>query len=262
VKPQPHGRYCHNYRTLGLPRPWLNSMPPRVPITWEAYARAAGSALGCPRIPTRGHTARLVGGFHTGNGEQHWIMPSPDPIDVHVGLRIRQRRVLLGMSMETLGAAVGLSFQMVQKYEVGINSIAASRLVDVAKALDVPPSFFFDGPSPKGQGGVVHTRNLRAGPRILGDSKSDGEGEYCRDDPGNCHNTSIAPPRCLSAKACAPCGPKPLGAGTGVKVTGGRELTHAPRIDHNGSRAVSFRLCVPKIGFGVDAGNERGKLGA
>ena len=73
-------------------------------------------------------------------------MPSPDPIDVHVGLRIRQRRVLLGMSMETLGAAVGLSFQMVQKYEVGINSIAASRLVDVAKALDVPPSFFFESP--------------------------------------------------------------------------------------------------------------------
>ena len=110
---------------------------------------AAGPALGCPRIPTRGHTARLVGGFHTGNGEQHWIMPSPDPIDVHVGLRIRQRRVLLGMSMETLGAAVGLSFQMVQKYEVGINSIAASRLVDVAKALDVPPSFFFEGPRPR-----------------------------------------------------------------------------------------------------------------
>ena len=132
-------------------------MPPRVPITWEADARAAGPALGCPRIPTRGHTARLVGGFHTGNGEQHWIMPSPDPIDVHVGLRIRQRRALLGMSMETLGAAVGLSFQMIQKYEVGINSIAASRLVEVAKALDVPPSFFFDGPRPRAKV-ALHTR--------------------------------------------------------------------------------------------------------
>ena len=84
-------------------------------------------------------------------------MASPDPIDVHVGLRIRQRRVLLGMSMETLGAAVGLSFQMVQKYEVGINSIAASRLVEVAKALDVPPSFFFDGPRPRAKV-ALHTR--------------------------------------------------------------------------------------------------------
>jgi transcriptional regulator with XRE-family HTH domain len=85
-------------------------------------------------------------------------MPSPDPIDVHVGLRIRQRRVLLGMSMETLGAAVGLSFQMVQKYEVGINSIAASRLVEVAKALDVPPSFFFEGPHPRAKDDSLYTR--------------------------------------------------------------------------------------------------------
>ena len=50
------------------------------------------------------------------------------------------------MTQETLGAAIGLSFQMVQKYEIGINSVPASRLVEVAKALDVPPSFFFEGP--------------------------------------------------------------------------------------------------------------------
>jgi transcriptional regulator with XRE-family HTH domain len=72
-------------------------------------------------------------------------MPSPHPIDVHVGLRIRQRRRLLGMRQETLGAAVGLSFQMVHKYEIGSNSVPASRLFEVAKALDVPPSFFFEG---------------------------------------------------------------------------------------------------------------------
>jgi transcriptional regulator with XRE-family HTH domain len=71
-------------------------------------------------------------------------MSSPHSIDVHVGLRIRQRRILLGITQERLGAAVGLSFQMVQKYEVGINSIPASRLVEVAKALGVPPSFFFE----------------------------------------------------------------------------------------------------------------------
>ena len=76
-------------------------------------------------------------------------MPSPHSIDVHVGLRIRQRRILLGMTQERLGAAVGLSFQIVQKYEVGINSISASRLVEVAKALDVPPSFFFEGSRPR-----------------------------------------------------------------------------------------------------------------
>jgi transcriptional regulator with XRE-family HTH domain len=73
-------------------------------------------------------------------------MPSPHPIDVHVGLRIRHRRRFLGMRQETLGAAVGLSFQMVQKYEIGSNSVPASRLFEVAKALDVQPSFFFEGP--------------------------------------------------------------------------------------------------------------------
>jgi transcriptional regulator with XRE-family HTH domain len=50
------------------------------------------------------------------------------------------------MTQETLGAAIGLSFQMVQKYEIGIDSVPASRLVEAAKALDVPPSFFFEGP--------------------------------------------------------------------------------------------------------------------
>jgi transcriptional regulator with XRE-family HTH domain len=68
-----------------------------------------------------------------------------NPIDVHVGLRIRQRRILLGMSMENLGLAVGLTFQMIQKYEIGRHSVPVSRLVEVAKALDVPPSLFFEG---------------------------------------------------------------------------------------------------------------------
>src|SRR5580700_10490365 len=68
------------------------------------------------------------------------------PMDIHVGLRIRQRRILLGMNMWNLGAAVGLSFQMVQKYEAGLYCIPVSRLFELAKALDVPPSFFFEGP--------------------------------------------------------------------------------------------------------------------
>jgi transcriptional regulator with XRE-family HTH domain len=68
------------------------------------------------------------------------------PMDIHVGLRIRQRRRFLGMSQKTLGAATGLSFPMIQKYESGCYSVPASCLFEFAKALDVPPSCFFQGP--------------------------------------------------------------------------------------------------------------------
>ncbi len=68
----------------------------------------------------------------------------PNPIDVHVGGRIRQRRMLLGMSQERLGELLGLTFQQVQKYERGANRVSASRLFDLARILDVPVSFFFD----------------------------------------------------------------------------------------------------------------------
>lgn len=66
------------------------------------------------------------------------------PVDVHVGTRIRQRRSLLGMSQTTLGKAVGLTFQQIQKYERGSNRIGSSRLFEFAKVLDVPVSYFFD----------------------------------------------------------------------------------------------------------------------
>ncbi len=69
---------------------------------------------------------------------------SPNPIDVHVGSRVRLRRTLLGMSQEKLGEAIGLTFQQVQKYERGSNRIGASRLFDLARVLDVPVGFFFD----------------------------------------------------------------------------------------------------------------------
>lgn len=65
------------------------------------------------------------------------------PVDVHVGLRMRQRRALLGMSQTSLGTSVGLTFQQVQKYERGSNRISASRLVEFARVLDVPVTFFF-----------------------------------------------------------------------------------------------------------------------
>ena len=67
-----------------------------------------------------------------------------NPIDGHVGSRVRQRRMLLGMSQEMLGKAVGLTFQQIQKYERGINRIGASRLFTLSKVLNVPIAFFFE----------------------------------------------------------------------------------------------------------------------
>ncbi len=68
----------------------------------------------------------------------------PTPVDAHVGGRIRLRRLLMGMSQERLGEALGLTFQQIQKYERGINRVGASRLFDLARALDVQIGYFFD----------------------------------------------------------------------------------------------------------------------
>lgn len=68
----------------------------------------------------------------------------PNPVDIHVGSRVRLRRTLLGLSQEKLGEAVGLTFQQIQKYERGANRIGASRLFEFSRILDVPISFFFD----------------------------------------------------------------------------------------------------------------------
>lgn len=70
---------------------------------------------------------------------------SPNPIDKHVGSRVRMRRVLIGMSQEKLGEALGLTFQQVQKYEKGTNRIGASRLQQISNILGMPVEFFFDG---------------------------------------------------------------------------------------------------------------------
>ncbi len=69
---------------------------------------------------------------------------TPNPVDVHVGGRVRLRRTLLGISQERLGDAVGLTFQQIQKYERGANRIGASRIYELSRILDVPVSFFFD----------------------------------------------------------------------------------------------------------------------
>lgn len=70
---------------------------------------------------------------------------APNPIDKHVGSRVRMRRMMLGMSQEKLGDALGLTFQQVQKYEKGTNRIGASRLQQISDILQVPVSFFFEG---------------------------------------------------------------------------------------------------------------------
>jgi transcriptional regulator with XRE-family HTH domain len=69
---------------------------------------------------------------------------NPNPVDAHVGGRVRLRRMLLGMSQERLGDSMGLTFQQVQKYEKGVNRIGASRLFQISKILDVPVQFFFE----------------------------------------------------------------------------------------------------------------------
>src|SRR5271156_2480940 len=73
------------------------------------------------------------------------MIKAPNPIDKHVGARVRMRRLILGMSQGKLGDALDVTFQQVQKYEKGANRIGASRLQQLARVLDVPPAFFFDG---------------------------------------------------------------------------------------------------------------------
>jgi transcriptional regulator with XRE-family HTH domain len=70
---------------------------------------------------------------------------SPNPIDIHVGCRVRMRRHMLDMSQTALGDALGLTFQQVQKYEKGANRISASRLQDISRVLQVSVPFFFEG---------------------------------------------------------------------------------------------------------------------
>ena len=76
---------------------------------------------------------------------------SPNPIDKHVGSRVRMRRMMVSMSQEKLGEKLGITFQQIQKYEKGTNRIGASRLQQIANVLGVPVGFFFEGaPVPDG----------------------------------------------------------------------------------------------------------------
>ena len=68
----------------------------------------------------------------------------PNPMDIHVGSRVRLRRMVIGMSQEKLGEKMGLTFQQIQKYEKGTNRIGASRLYQLSQIMDVPVQFFFE----------------------------------------------------------------------------------------------------------------------
>jgi len=70
---------------------------------------------------------------------------TPNPIDKHVGARLKMRRITVGMSQSKLGEALDITFQQIQKYEKGANRIGASRLQELARVLSVPPAFFFEG---------------------------------------------------------------------------------------------------------------------
>src|SRR5210317_913020 len=81
---------------------------------------------------------------NVGRKPQRKTRGKPNAVDIHVGNRVRQRRTLLGLSQERLASALDLTFQQVQKYERGANRIGAGRLYQLAKALDVPVTFFFE----------------------------------------------------------------------------------------------------------------------
>ena len=107
---------------------WCNPAP-----TFQPPVDAPPVAADVPRKPRDRKAAR--GRLPDG---------AANPVDVHVGARVRQRRTLLGMSQEKLSDALGLTFQQVQKYERGANRIGASRLYDISRVLDVPVSYFYE----------------------------------------------------------------------------------------------------------------------
>jgi len=80
------------------------------------------------------------------------LRDAPDPVDIHVGARVRERRLSLGLTLTDLGDSVGLTFQQIQKYERGANRISASRLWGLSNLFDVPIEWFFEGLGELSQG--------------------------------------------------------------------------------------------------------------
>src|SRR5215468_4938272 len=99
---------------------------------------------------------------------------APNPVDKYVGSRVRMRRIMLGMSQEKLGEALGLTFQQIQKYEKGTNRVGASRLQQISEVLQVPVSFLFDG-GPSGAA-VSDAAAESASPAYIADFLATSEG--------------------------------------------------------------------------------------
>ena len=99
---------------------------------------------------------------------------APNPVDKYVGSRVRMRRIMLGMSQEKLGEALGLTFQQVQKYEKGTNRVGASRLQQISEILQVPVSFLFEG----GPSGAISGASFSEGtsPAYVSDFLATSEG--------------------------------------------------------------------------------------
>ncbi len=89
------------------------------------------------------------------------------PVDVHVGKRVRHRRWMIGMTQQQLAERVGIKFQQIQKYETGMNRVSASRLWDIADALEVSVSFFFDGLEESNHGDSAVPADLMADKEAL-----------------------------------------------------------------------------------------------
>ena len=103
-------------------------------------------------------------------------MPSkpPNPVDRHVGSRVRMRRIMLGMSQEKLGEGLGLTFQQIQKYEKGTNRIGASRIQHIADILQIPVSFLFEGAP--GSAATVEVLGEAPSPAYVADFLATSEG--------------------------------------------------------------------------------------
>jgi transcriptional regulator with XRE-family HTH domain len=97
---------------------------------------------------------------------------APNPVDKYVGSRVRMRRIMLGMSQEKLGDALGLTFQQVQKYEKGTNRVGASRIAQISEILQVPVSFLFEG----GPSGSADSHNEGTSPTYVSDFLATSEG--------------------------------------------------------------------------------------
>ena len=105
--------------------------------------------MATPSRPRRPTLRKTSGGGGTKSPPRRRIKThnssrGPNPIDIHVGARVRLRRNLLGLTLETLAKAVGVTYQQLQKYERGVNRVGASRLFTLGRALEVPVAFFFE----------------------------------------------------------------------------------------------------------------------